>query len=185
MKNLNCLRGVLLTIVFCGTAIAESNEFKAGDFSVLSGREFAELWTVDASMEKNVHFDESGKDPLLVITNTEAEQAVNLVGVLHLNPKWTQLRVTVRFRAPEAAAGNEAWHRPRVSLRFTDASSQGVGESDGYPASQPQMETATDEWVEKSVELSVPDGSVYLVIQPGLYFCTGKLEVADIRVEPM
>src|SRR4028118_1594142 len=47
---------------------------------------------------------------------------------LKLSPEWTKLTISARFKLSGYQKGPEAWHGPRVQLRFLDAKNQMVGD---------------------------------------------------------
>jgi len=96
---------------------------------------------------------------------------------LKLSPEWTKLTVSARFKLSGYEKGTEAWHGPRVGLRFLDANNQMVGD---YPP-QPQIERDTD-WVTKEVSMDIPAGATQLQIEPGLWGSKGLLEIDDVIV---
>ena len=97
---------------------------------------------------------------------------------LKLSPEWTKLTVSARFKLSGYQKGPEAWHGPRVQLRFMDAKNQMVGDYQ----TPPEIAGNTD-WVTKEVSMDIPAGATQLQIEPGLWGSKGLLEIDDIIVK--
>ena len=97
---------------------------------------------------------------------------------LKLSPEWTKLTVSARFKLSGYQKGPEAWHGPRVQLRFMDAKNQMVGDYQ----TPPEIAGNTD-WVTKEVSMGIPAGATQLWIEPGLWGSKGLLEIDDIIVK--
>lgn len=92
-----------------------------------------------------------------------------------------KLDISFRARAIDIAPGAESWHTGRVILHFKDAANQ-VVKPDPAPFA---FKGNSDGWVEKSVQLSVPEGATFLEIFPALFQVgQGILDVDDVVVSP-
>ena len=92
-----------------------------------------------------------------------------------------KLDISFRARAIDIAPGAESWHTGRVILHFKDAANQ-VVKPDPAPFA---FKGNSDGWVEKSVQLTVPEGATFLEIFPALFQVgQGILDVDDVVVSP-
>lgn len=97
-------------------------------------------------------------------------------------PGGTQkVKVSFRVRYEGITPGAENWHTGRVVMHFKDASGAML-KPDPKPFA---FKGKSDGWIEKSVELDVPEGTVDFEFLPALFQVQqGTLDIDDIVVVP-
>jgi hypothetical protein len=92
-----------------------------------------------------------------------------------------KLAISFRARHSELTGGAENWHTGRVVMHFKDASG-GVLKPDPAPIA---FKGSSDGWVEKTVELTVPEGAASFEFFPALFFVPqGTLDIDDVVIAP-
>lgn len=92
-----------------------------------------------------------------------------------------KLAISFRARHADISAGMENWHTGRVVMHFKDASGA-VLKPDPAPF---VFKGNSNGWVDKSVELTVPEGAESFEFFPALFFVPrGTLDIDDVVIAP-
>jgi hypothetical protein len=92
-----------------------------------------------------------------------------------------KLNVSFRVRFAEITPGTQSWHRGSVIMHFKDASGQML-KPDPAPFA---FKGNSNGWVEKTVQLDVPEGATTLEFMPALFqVAQGTLDIDDVAVVP-
>lgn len=92
-----------------------------------------------------------------------------------------KLNVSFRVRFAEITPGAQAWHRGSVIMHFKDANGQML-KPDPAPFA---FKGSSNGWVEKTVQLDVPEGATTLEFMPALFqVAQGTLDIDDVVIAP-
>ncbi len=92
-----------------------------------------------------------------------------------------KLAISFRARHSQLTGGVETWHTGRVVMHFKDASGA-VLKPDPAPFAFKGSSTG---WVDKTVELTVPEGAASFEFFPALFFVPqGTLDIDDVVIAP-
>lgn len=112
------------------------------------------------------------------VTIDGANRQLNLT--LPLEPDARFLRVRLRLRATGVVPDKEGWQDARLAMRFFGKDGKGIG-------AWPDVFNArgTTGWIECDRLYKIPEGAVSLTLGPANFGTAGKVEFADLRVEPI
>ncbi len=165
----------LILTAALGLAAPGANAFPNGSFEKLGpdglplGAPIKGRQNVRLVAEEGNHF--------IRLTNDDPAKVTNFVMKMPVPADWVAVRVACRLRAEDLETGKEAWHDGRLALRFERKDGTMVG---GY-GPVPELK-ADSPWRTLTVRQQVPAGAEQISFTPGLYFCTGTLDLDDIRV---
>ncbi|MDA3961626.1 MAG: hypothetical protein PF961_12605, partial [Planctomycetota bacterium] len=81
------------------------------------------------------------------------------------------------FRVHELTRGNESWQVPRVTVDFINADGKRVASRGPVP-----QQTTLGGWSRSEVQRAVPAGAVSVRLQPGMWFCAGRVDIRAVSV---
>ena len=162
---------VLLALTSSPGEIPANSLFPNGDIETTTG------WPVG----KGVSIEEEDGGHFLRLQATEPGVQIQAYRKIDLPGGLQKLKVSFRVRFEEITPGAENWHTGRVVMHFKDASGQ-LLKPDPAPFA---FKGNSNGWMDKSVELTVPEGATILEFLPALFqVAQGTLDIDDIAVVP-
>lgn len=158
--------------------LTPENVFPAGTFSLgpVDGR-LPKGWLLWDNCQSKVGLINDKGRRYLILTIDNAAANVGIFKELRLQPDWKYLVVRTSMAAKKLQVGKIDWQNARLDLQFENTQRQRVG---GYPDS-PILRDNTD-WTSFEKHLKVPEGAVYLRLEPSMLNTTGTIGVGDIGV---
>lgn len=150
-----------------GNSLVTNGDFEAG----------AKDWSVG----KGVTVEKDGSNQFLRLQSTEPNTQVQSHRKVKIPGGTQKLKVSFRVHYDEIVSGAENWHNGSLVMHFKD-STGAIAKPSPRPFS---FKGKSDGWVEKEVELDVPEGAVELEILPALFMVQqGTLEFDDFVIIP-
>jgi len=130
---------------------------------------------------KGVSIVEEDGNHFLRLEAVESGKQIQAYRKLMIPGGTQKLKVSFRVRFAAIKPGAESWHTGRLVMHFKDASGQ-ILKPDPAPFA---FKGDSNGWVEKSVELNVPEGAVALEFMPALFqVAQGTLDLDDMAAVP-
>lgn len=160
-----------------GTLLAGDSLVTNGDFETDNN---SDQWPDDWKQPKEgCTWGEEGGNHFLRLEADVPDRMTMLYREIAIPPGAQSLELKFRARVTGLKTGTSAWFDARFMAEFLDASRQPLKPT---PAA-PYFRTDTGDWVEKSLQLTVPEGAKTLKLMPCLFKVgTGTLEIDDISV---
>lgn len=165
----------LLVVFSLSMAVAETaadSLMSNGDFETSLG------WPVG----KGITIEEDSGNHFLRLESTEPGTQIQAYRKITIPGGLQKLAVNFRVNHTNIKPGAENWHTGRVIMHFKDANGQ-VLKPDPKPFS---FVGESNGWIEKSVEIPVPEGAVEFEFMPALFqVAMGTLEIDDVTIVPV
>ena len=175
MNPLTLLPAAALLLATVASAQDSASLITDGDLE--SGSLSSGGWPVSPG----VSVEEEGGNHFLRLQAEEPGKQIQAYRKLAIPAGTQKLNVSFRVRYTNITPGAQNWHTGRVVMHFKDSGGQ-VVKPDPAPFA---FKGSSDSWVEKSVQLSVPEGAVALEFLPALFQVTqGTLELDDVVITP-
>lgn len=130
---------------------------------------------------KGVTIEEESGNHFLRLQSTEPGVQVQAYRKVPLAAGIQKLKVSFKVKYEDIKPGVQNWHTGRLVMHFLDAAGKPLKPD---PAAF-VFKGDSNGWVEKSVELAVPEGATTLEFLPALFQVSqGTLELDDIVVAP-
>lgn len=90
--------------------------------------------------------------------------------------------ISLRWRLREFAKldGAPEWASAQIEPAFLSADGKVLKNNYGVF----RLQKSADTWQEVEKSVPVPEGAVYIMLQPGLYVCSGILDIDDLKIIP-
>lgn len=167
----------VFSVALSGIALGQSQE------SILPGGDFegVQLGGAGWPVANGVSIvDEDGNHFLRLEADADGGQ-VQAYRRIPLPTNVPKLAIRFRARHSQLTGGVENWHTGRVVMHFKDASGA-VLKPDPAPFAFKGSSTG---WVDKNVELIVPEGAASFEFFPALFFVPqGTLDIDDVVIAP-
>jgi hypothetical protein len=178
VEQLKLLTSVcVFSVALPGITLAQSQE------SILTGGDFegVQLGGAGWPAANGVSIvDEDGNYFLRLEADAEGGQ-IQAYRRFPLPSNIPKLAISFRARHSQLTGGVENWHTGRVVMHFKDASGE-VLKPDPAPFAFKGSSTG---WVDKNVELVVPEGAASFEFFPALFFVPqGTLDIDDVVIAP-
>ncbi len=135
----------------------------------------------DWAVGKGVTIEEENGNHFLRLQAPEPNVQVQAYRKVVLPKGTTKLKVGFRVQYEDITPGAQNWHTGRLIMHFLDAGGKPM-KPDPSPFA---FKGKSDGWVEKSVELAVPECAVALEFMPALFQVErGTLDIDDIVIAP-
>jgi len=135
----------------------------------------------DWSVGKGVTIEEDGGNHFLRIQSSEPNTQVQSHRKIKIPGGTQKLKVSFRVRYENIVSGAQNWHNGSLVMHLKDSTGAIV-----KPAPRPfSFKGKSDGWVEKELEIDVPEGAVELELLPALFMVEqGTLEFDDFVIIP-
>lgn len=169
-----------LLFAFAGASFAfaqsdSENLLSNGDFETAKDGK-PEHWP----MPDGVTYEEEDGNHFLRLTPPGPEKMLTVYRVIDVKPEHKAYAFTFRARATDLKRGKANWHDGRIILDFKDADGKKL-----KGGKHPNFKGTTDGWVERRVEMLVPEGAVKLEVMPALFQVeSGTLDLDDLKLVP-
>lgn len=108
----------------------------------------------------------------------DIDKLITVYREVRIQPGHKALKLTFRVRVQALERGKANWHDGRIILNFKDGDGNKLS-----GGAAPSFHGSTDGWIERSVELLVPDGAVHLEVMPALFQAkSGSYDLDDLRL---
>lgn len=165
------------SVALSGIALGQTQD------SILPGGDFegARLGGTGWPAAKGVSIVEEDGNQFLRLEADEDREQIQAYRRINLQTNIPKLAISFRARHSELTGGSENWHTGRVVMHFKDASGE-VLKPDPAPFA---FKGSSAGWVEKTVELTVPEGAASFEFFPALFFVPqGTLDIDDVVIAP-
>lgn len=164
---------VLLTLV---SSRGEGNSLLTnGDFEGANGTNGG--WPVG----KGITIEEEGGNHFLRLQSTEPNVQVQAYRKIPLTAGIQKLKVSFKVKYEDIKPGVQNWHTARIVMHFLDAAGKPLKPDPAAFA----FKGDSNGWVEKSAELTVPEGAAALEFLPALFqVAQGTMELDDVVIAP-
>lgn len=172
------MRFLLFPLLFLTVATSHSADsiMENGDLET-GGLGSNNSWTAG----KGVTIEEENGNHFLHLEAVEPNVQIQSYRLVKIPDGVKKLKVSFKVRYENITPGAENWHTGRLIMHFKDAGG-GMLKPDPKPFA---FKDKSDGWVEKEVELDVPEGSVALEFMPALFQVgTGTLDIDDVVITP-
>ena len=130
---------------------------------------------------KGISIEEEAGNHFLRLQTEEPGLQIQAHRIIKLPGGVQKLNVSFRVRFAEITLGAQSWHRGSVIMHFKDVNGQ-ILKPDPSPFA---FAGNSNGWVDKSVQLAVPEGALTLEFMPALFqVARGTLDIDDVVVAP-
>lgn len=166
----------LLVALVISTSVAQD-----GANSIVSNGDF-EGGSTGWPTGKGITIEEEDGNKFLRLHSSEPGTQVQAFRRIDITGGPQKLRVSFRVSRTNVVPGAENWHTARVVMHFKDANGQAL-----KPGPQPfAFKGESNGWVDKSVEVIVPEGTTTLEFMPALFqVAQGTLDIDDVVIVPV
>ena len=173
------MKRLLLVPLLVASSLASSFGQDKGN-SILTGGDF-ESGSSEWTSGKGVSVVEEGGNHFLRLQSPEPNVQVQSYRKITLPKGVTKLKVSFRVQHEDIKPGAQNWHTGRIIMHFLDANGHAL-KPDPAPFA---FKGNSNGWIEKSVELPVPEGAVSLEFMPALFqVAQGTLDIDDVVILP-
>jgi hypothetical protein len=160
------------------------NLLPEGTFEVLNDKGEPLAWTIphpsyQQSIGAKFELVTEGEAKFARMTASQADKSIHIAAVIPLPENSTKVTVSYRTRCRDIIpAQTPEWASVRLGGGFAGED----GKDLGYLRISKSQRSATPDWVTVTDTFSVPAGAKTLLVQPGIYFCTGSADFDDLTV---
>ncbi|CAN5440906.1 hypothetical protein BH09VER1_BH09VER1_46570 [soil metagenome] len=131
---------------------------------------------------KGISIEEEGGNHYLRLQSPEPGTQVQAYRKIPVSAGIQKLKLSFKVKYEDIKPGVQNWHTGRIVMHFLDAAGKALKPD---PAAF-VFKGDSNGWIEKSVELPVPEGAAALEFLPALFQVSqGTLELDDVVVVPV
>lgn len=171
---------LLVAALFSFAAVSSAeNLFPNGDFDTPN---VAGDWPdkVGRPNKGESSYGEVNGDKYISLTQTTPLDTVMIYQQIGLQGA-ERVKITVKCRVTDLVKGPKSWFDARIMGDFRDMNSNKIKDFKPFVFNKD-----TNGWVERSIEVDVPEGAIFMAIMPSLLQVNaGTLDISSITVEPV